>query len=1341
MRRNILLIICLFLTLPSFAYIEKDLHKLTMQNGMPDNTIFSIARDEQGFMWFATENGLTRYDGSMLKVYRFPKPKGSFFTNIINIWSGKLWLQSYGRLECFDQRSENFLSVRDSALRVKYNLNRYEIIGDSIIWCMGDKVLLGARLTIDGRKGEVTLDPFVVYDKLVAANNRLSAICLDDVGNLYVVTSDHRIISRRAATGKFDERRFALQVSTFGANSVVSGVDYIDGSLWLNTMGAGVARYFLDTDICQQIDDIPNERGLFIQHASVYQVARVARNKYIAVTWDGYSTINYDSTDRQIESVDNYPTLYSELHRNIERRMGCVYIDEDRTLWIGTFGGGVLMSRLSEQFFHKYNFNRANEINSMVIDGQGYLWITKFHSGVERSVQPFDRSSTLSFKEVYRKPAGQVTRPPMCLARNQAGRVFGGTSYGTLVTLGKNGVESEREIKLQGNPSLKLQIQTLYFDSGDRLLVGTDRGVLVCEKDNLYLARTMRGTEKMSVVSLSKDPSGYLWIAHYDGATRLDMARGDTMNFARNRWVTSVIASDPDQVYLGTTKGMMVVQPKQIKNRERLYTTWDGLCNNFVACMASGDQGEIWMGSNSGVSRFSRSEKVFYNYYIQGNTRSVTMSPKGMLIWGNNNGLSSFDPRLLNDFYKRLSNRQVRITDIEIGGRLICAGDTIAGKVILDRSMPFTDHIVLGPDNNNFSLHVSNLFFNPTYQNYAYRLLPIQNEWISIGQGERISYVALPAGRYLFQVKSQANSNNQIPITELAITIEPYWFFSWWVKTIASLIVVGFIVYVFRRYSIKYKRQLYINRMREQLRTQRVELEQEQQLHAERVEFFTYASHELRTPLTLLISPVQDLLSQPNITPPVRGQLKIIERNALQMSDMISKLLYIKKIDSNMVKLDLAQVDLWQIVERVVASFEQLAREKSVDIQASNLTGDDKILVWVDEAKIESAITNLVSNSFKYRADHDPMVRISVELIESKDVAYQVVKVEDNGQGISPDKQATIFDSFVTDNNQPLFSTKVGMGLSIVRSLIELHHGRVTLESQVGRGSAFMLYIPRDNYHFQHTPSLQAAMNQHTNSWAPKPKILVVDDNVEILDYVCSLFDGDYTVLRADTGEDGMRLALGELPDLILQDVMLPGISGIECCRLLNEQAETSHIPVILLSAIADEATVVEGTVVGAADYIAKPFNPKILKAKVATLIHSRAMLRQVYAKSLMLVADQKTDQARDDNFMQKIINITQNNLQSADFGVDMLSEKLAMSSSTLRRTLKAYTPLSANELIRSVRLTKAASLLMEQKYRVNEIAELVGYNDLSTFRTQFTRKFGVSPSKFHLDNSTAGKV
>ncbi|MEG0725984.1 MAG: response regulator, partial [Mucinivorans sp.] len=306
---------------------------------------------------------------------------------------------------------------------------------------------------------------------------------------------------------------------------------------------------------------------------------------------------------------------------------------------------------------------------------------------------------------------------------------------------------------------------------------------------------------------------------------------------------------------------------------------------------------------------------------------------------------------------------------------------------------------------------------------------------------------------------------------------------------------------------------------------------------------------------------------------------------------------------------------------------------------------------------------------------------------------------------------------------------------------IELHHGRVTLESQVGRGSAFMLYIPRDNYHFQHTPSLQAAMNQHTNSWTPKPKILVVDDNVEILDYVCSLFDGDYTVLRADTGEDGMRLALGELPDLILHDVMLPGISGIECCRLLNEQAETSHIPVILLSAIADEATVVEGTVVGAADYIAKPFNPKILKAKVATLIHSRAMLRQVYAKSLMLVADQKTDQARDDNFMQKIINITQNNLQSADFGVDMLSEKLAMSSSTLRRTLKAYTPLSANELIRSVRLTKAASLLMEQKYRVNEIAELVGYNDLSTFRTQFTRKFGVSPSKFHLDNSTAGKV
>ncbi|MEG2728711.1 MAG: two-component regulator propeller domain-containing protein, partial [Mucinivorans sp.] len=1002
------------------------MQKLTMQNGMPDNTIYRIARDEQGFMWFATENGLTRYDGSMLKIYRFPKPKRSFFTNIIHVSSGKVWLQSYGRIECFDKRNEKFLRVGDSALRAKYNLNRYEIIGDSIIWCAGSKVLLGARLKIDDHKGEVTLEPFAVYDKLAQAENSIAAICMDDVGNLYVVTSDHRIISRRAATGKFDERRFSLRVSTVGANSMVTSVDYIDGSLWLNTMGAGVARYFLDTGLCQQIDDIANERGFFIQHASVYQVARVDRNKYIVVTWDGYSSINYDSTDRKIESVDNYPTLYSELHRNIERRMGCVYVDENRTLWIGTFGGGVLVSRLSEQFFHKYNFNRANEINSMVIDGRGYLWITKFHSGVERSVQPFDQSSTLRFKEVYRKPAGQVTRPPMCLARNQAGRVFGGTSYGTLVTFDDNGVESEREIKLQSNPSLKLQIYTLYFDSLDRLLVGTDRGVLVCEKDNLYLARTVRGTEKMSVVSLSKDPNGYLWIAHYNGATRLDMARGDTMNFANNFWVTSVIASDPEQVYLGTSQGMMVVHPKQTKDRERLYTTWDGLCNNFVACMASGNHGEIWVGSNSGVSRFSCSEKVFYNYYIQGNTRSVTMSPKGMLIWGNNNGLSSFDPRLLNDFYKHLSNSCVRITDIEIGGRLICAGDTIAGKVILDRSMPFTENIVLGPENNNFSLHVSNLFFNSTYQNYAYRLLPIQNEWISIGQGERISYVALPAGRYLLQVKSLANSGNKIPITELGITIEPYWFFSWWVKTIALLLVVGLVVYIFWRYSVKYKRQLYINRMREQLRAQRVELEQEQRLHAERVDFFTYASHELRTPLTLLLSPVQDLLSQPNITPSVRGQLKIIERNALQMSDMISNLLYIKKIDSNMVKLDVAQIDLWQIVERVVASFEQLAREKSVDIQASNLTGDSKILVWIDEAKIESAITNLVSNSFKYRTDHDPRVRISVELIDNKDVVYQVVRVEDNGQGISPDKQATIFDTFVIDNNQPLFSTKVG---------------------------------------------------------------------------------------------------------------------------------------------------------------------------------------------------------------------------------------------------------------------------------------------------------------------------
>lgn len=468
-------------------------------------------------------------------------------------------------------------------------------------------------------------------------------------------------------------------------------------------------------------------------------------------------------------------------------------------------------------------------------------------------------------------------------------------------------------------------------------------------------------------------------------------------------------------------------------------------------------------------------------------------------------------------------------------------------------------------------------------------------------------------------------------------------------------------------------------------------------------------------------------------------------KNAASLHTLVDHLLYVQKIEAGMVKLQLSETDLVQLVRSVSEPFRQMAEIKGLRFD-TNLP-DMKLMVWVDEAKIFSAVQNLLSNAFKYTSPAGDIL-LSVSHTMKDGQGYCLVAVSDTGIGISEDLQKHVFDSFITGDSLPEYSTKMGIGLHIVKHTMDLHHGLVTLQSVPGEGSTFVLHIPEGKGHFakddyelresqskvtgqedkQELPAL--VYGENSGEVSTKRSLLIIEDNEDVREYICSLFALKYRLYEAADGEEGVRMAKEKLPDLIISDVMMPVKDGFTCCEEIRSQQETAHIPILMLTAKAEDADILQGSRSGADDYMMKPFNPEILKAKVDNLILQREQLKRIYTKALML--KQKSEEGeQEDAFLLQLIHVIEANIPNENFNVKMLAEQLNMSQPTLYRKVKQRSDLSVIDMIRSIRISKAASLILENRYSIQEITEMVGYSDTRTLRKHFMEHFGVSPSKY----------
>lgn len=1338
-----------------------ELHQLNMSNGLVDNIITCIYQDQDRFMWFGSSNGLSRYDGKQIRNLSVDNVR-MYVSDIKETSDDKLWVIANEYLYCFDRRKEKFVLPSFQDGKKFISASAMEITGDSLFWIVKGGQLQCLKRHYKLVKGDLQIEMTVEagYPFFLDEGESFSNLCASQDGHfLYLVTDKGNLLFFDKIAGKV-VRQFKYSINpSANATTIMSEGEYI----WVSSVVDGVTRLHIPTgksDHYQYNEDV----GLSsLSHTDAYGVVALENDSYIAVTWNGYTLLAPEENDPSKLSATPYTNTSFLQYRNVETRMISVYYDKEGILWIGTRGGGIVYFDFRQHSYMQYHSKKHNEISAQVADKDGRIWLGTYHEGIMRSDQPYAKSRPLNFSPV----GNQKEVPVFCAIKDSCSNLWFGNASGNLICYDWNSDSFHIYPLNYLGKKVNSYIVALMIDTRYRFWVCTAAGLYLFDQQTgnfelFSLREALKEETEPWVTAICEDKQRNIWIGTAKGIVRLSQVNARPLKMVHGyeekenigaRAVSALLTGTDGTVYVGYKNGFGII-PVGEDRIASFYTVKDGLCNDCIDCIVEDEKKRIWLGSISGISRYSRQQHIFYNYYISSSNKSVMLF-KNTLFWGNNKSLTYFEPEILTS---ATITSKTLLTGLEVDNKQINIGEKIKGQVVLNSNIASVDHLELINANRDFSLLFNNLAFSKDLQKYSYRLYPYQKDWI-VSETGKVSFTNLSAGYYIFEVKTLFPNNTEGDVTALPITILPHWSQTIWFRLLlifSVLFLVGYIFYSLLRRQRRFKKMI---QLKHELTIANLERNAERHIREERENFFMNAAHELRTPLTLILAPIHDIMK--SITPSDNwfDSFNRLHKNCLSLQTLVDRLLYVQKIEGGMIKLHLSESNIKEIVSRVANPFLQMAMVKKREFLVRVDTVP--LYLWVDVAKIESAVQNLLSNAFKYTSQNG-RIELVVSEAEIDGRPYCLVTVSDNGVGIPDDLQQHVFDSFVTGKRIPQYSTSIGLGLHIVKHTMGLHHGFVTLTSRVGEGSRFVLHIPVGLSHFapgeyemvpdpmkgdlleecpaeecpmeevveEKDETMEEAVDRVKNN---KEFLLIIEDHDEMREYLCSLFKEDYNVIEAENGEEGVAMADKYIPKLIISDIMMPVKDGFECSREIRENKRTFHIPIIFLTAKAEDADRLKSLQIGVDDYIMKPFNPELLKEKVKALIEQRDLLRKLYAKTLML-DEEVLESSEDvqDVFMPKMLQIIEENLSNRNFTIKVLTDKLNMSQPTLYRKVKQKTGLSIIEVIHGVRMSKAASIIMSGRYSsLTEVAEMVGYDSMISFRKQFVAQFGVLPSKY----------
>lgn len=1320
-----------------------------LEEGLSHSTVFDVNQDREGYMWFATYDGVNRYDGYNFTVYRHrpedPCSIASDMSTCIAVDdSDRVWIGTREGLSLYNHKKDRFSNWY-------YRKNGRNVAVSSIVPIEKDLLMLGTGegiLLFDAsREGRF------LSDTLSAAVHGLcpSSLARHD-GSVYIGTED-AVYDYSLQDGDLEK------LVTLPTESKVQAVLCQPfNRLWIATEGSGLYMLNLKTGELENYRYGDGQSGL--NSNFVRSLALDSENRL----WVG----TYGGVNIRAEGSDSFlPIVRKELKEGSlsQNSVRSIFMDSQGGMWLGTYWGGLnyyhpLCNRFQHiQHIPFYNSLSNNVVSCIVADARQNLWIGTSDGGLNY----YDNVSG-TYKG-YLKNTDDPEEPfkdiKTIYVDEAEDKVYVGAHSGGMMVLNRKtgGVEY---YNLHNRKSPTNNIYSIIPDGSDGLWVASLEYLLHFDKKSRSFKFVDLDMDEWCLKRcnrlLFRDSGGRIWTGGEKGLSIYDQ-NGDSLrpnvdfkipSELRQTFISCFNETSSGVILVGTRNGLFALNEKD--GGAVQYTAFDGLPSNIIYGVLEDAYGRLWVSTNQGLSCFSPETGQSRNFTVmdglqgnQFNAGSFCRKADGHMLFGGIDGITSFRPEtLLDNPYAP----KPTINKLSVHNREVLPGDDTG---ILDECISNVGRITLSASQNSFAISfvVSN-YISGRHNTFAYRLMGYDDTWYEQNDISPVSYSNLPAGEFTFCVKAANNDGkwNDDPAT-LHITVLPVWYRTWWAFSIFALLLASIVSGILRFLQIR-------RNMQTEIRIERLDKEKQEEISQMKIRFYVNISHELRTPLTLIIAPLQELVGR------VKGQwehkqLLYVQQNANRLLHLINQLMDFRRAELGIFELGVVCSNAYKRMSEIYMNYEGLARRKEIKYDFYTSLQDRNVLY--DENYLDLILNNLLSNAFKFTGTGGA-ITVNLDLEDG----FLVIRVSDTGVGIPPEKQEHIFERFYRADSG---SKGSGIGLSLVQRLVELHHGRITLQSEVGKGSAFTVYLPQDESVYSREELLGLsgdAESTASNVWSTnaddvfigsedaeddiaadddgqkrvpagsRGTILIVEDNADLRRYLVTALSELFVLLEADNGQKALDILKDNDVDLIITDVMMPVMDGIRLCKSVKQNLRTCHIPVYMLSAKADMKGQMEGLAGGADDYIAKPFSMEVLRTKILNMLRTRNRMYERYSKTLEIEPEKITGNTMDEEFLRKAIAVVERHIDNSEFSTEQFAGEMNMSRSNLHLKLKGITGQSAIDFIHKIRFGRACQLLKEGKYTVSEVSYMVGFSTPSYFASRFKKYVGCLPTEYGKD-------
>ncbi|MET0463277.1 MAG: response regulator, partial [Chitinophagaceae bacterium] len=1090
-----------------------------------------------------------------------------------------------------------------------------------------------------------------------------------------------------------------------------------DNNLWIGTARSGLYRYNarFDKATCY----LDNDRGQVLNIKAI-----TAYDDRSLIMGSDKGLIVFDRDLARFHSVNNDNTF----DNLTDKAVFSIVKDRENAFWIGTYFGGVnyyspYINRFAYYPSIQKNSSRKNIISSFADNGKNQIWVGTHDAGMAL----FDLSTG-----AFRETSAGVTYhdiQKILLDRDQLYAILNNNGIQRL-DLRTNQVQLFRQ---QHTDSASLSgkfVVTLFKSSGGLIFLGLSDGVSTLDPVTGVI-RSIPQTAGMSVKDLVEDFNGTIWLAtHKHGLLRYDAVSGlsrvqqqtrDTDSLLTNN-VNCLFHDSQNHLWIGTEGDGLKMLNLRTNQFELSFTEKTGLPSNIIYSIINDVDGDIWVSTSRGLARIDVAAKNIRTFGYMEAAQKIRYNPNcairvadNRLLFGGANGFTLFNPRELVD---QLAKPALVLTGFQLFNKEMIPG---AKASPLDVSINNIKKISLKYDQNSFTFDFIALsYISPEHNRYEYKLDGFDKEWNAVGSQNKAVYMNIPAGNYVFRVRAYNSDGlwNDLSTQVVVEVARPFWLSN----LMIALYLVSIILAVY--FFVRWYHGRSERRNKEKLYLYKVSKEKE--IYESKINFFTNIAHEIRTPLSLIVAPLGTVMSAKEGGPETQSNLRIIERNTNRLLSLVNQLLDFRKIEEDMFPFSKRQHNVIEILKRVIDQYHETAKQHKISIRLELARAD---LVWaVDAEALYKIVSNLLSNALKH-ARNEILVDAGVFNGELK------IAVRDDGMGIDPQFHERLFDPFfqIEQGENPV-KTGSGLGLSLSQLLARKHGGKIEVVSPGKGGAVFIVHIPGSEGISEAGSALEAAHVQERSSPGEadlKPHILIVEDNPELRGFISNQLAELFYVLEAQNGRKAIDLLERETVDLIISDILMPEMNGLEFCNAVKSNPAFSHIPLILLSAKTDTPTKVQGLRKGADVYIDKPFSMEQLLAQINSIIENRNRVRSSLQQSPLQYFKQQPRENVNAAFVEKLNATILEHVDDINFTIDSLSEQFAMSRSNFHKKIKQVTGITPNDYIKLIRLNYSAELLSTGKYKVNEVCYMAGFNTPSYFSKCFFEQFGKLPKDF----------